>query len=164
VRTGRTKHVKREDTLILINHAAIVTVVTPARFALGAGDVACSLPTLTTGRTELTSQDLRPVCFAAAAFGLLAMAPLPARADFFDSARQTIQTDIPRVFQKDIPHFFQDDIPCAFGYRPTSGTRTECKSSSGSEDSRVPPPPPLNDAPPSNDTSATPTNSGERRP
>ena len=54
----------------------------------------------------------------------------PARAaDFFDDARKTIQTDIPRVFQKDIPHFFQDDIPCAFGHRPTSGNRTECKSS-----------------------------------
>ncbi len=54
---------------------------------------------------------------------LLTMASLastPAHADFFDDARRTFTTDI--------PHFFQDDIPCAFGGRPTSGTKTSCKS------------------------------------
>ena len=53
---------------------------------------------------------------------LLTLAPLaPARADFFDDARRTFETDI--------PHFFQDDIPCAFGGKPTSGTKASCKSS-----------------------------------
>jgi hypothetical protein len=49
-----------------------------------------------------------------------AIAPTPARADFFDDMRKTFKTDI--------PHFFQDDIPCAFGGKPTSGARTSCKS------------------------------------
>ena len=55
---------------------------------------------------------------------VLTLAPLastPARADFFDDARRTFETDI--------PHFFQDDIPCAFGGQPTSHTKTSCKSS-----------------------------------
>ena len=55
---------------------------------------------------------------------VLTLAPLastPARADFFDDARRTFETDI--------PHFFQDDIPCAFGGRPTSGTKASCNSS-----------------------------------
>lgn len=60
---------------------------------------------------------------------LAVLAPLPARADFFDGARRTFQTDIPHFFQSDVPHFFQDDIPCAFGGQPTSHTRTSCKSS-----------------------------------
>jgi hypothetical protein len=51
---------------------------------------------------------------------LASVAPTPARADFFDGARRTFQTDI--------PHFFQDDIPCAFGGQPTSHTKTSCKS------------------------------------
>jgi hypothetical protein len=52
---------------------------------------------------------------------MLTLMPLaPARADFFDDARRTFETDI--------PHFFQDDIPCAFGGKPTSGTKTSCKS------------------------------------
>ncbi len=51
---------------------------------------------------------------------LAALAPTPARADFFDQARRTFTTDI--------PHFFQDDIPCAFGGKPTSGTKASCKS------------------------------------
>ncbi len=52
---------------------------------------------------------------------VLTLAPLaPARADFFDDARRTFETDI--------PHFFQDDVPCAFGGKPTSGTKTSCKS------------------------------------
>ncbi|HTZ80934.1 MAG TPA: hypothetical protein VMC10_23690 [Stellaceae bacterium] len=50
----------------------------------------------------------------------LTLAPPSARADFFDDARRTFTTDI--------PHFFQDDIPCAFGGKPTSGTKTSCKS------------------------------------
>lgn len=50
---------------------------------------------------------------------VMSSAPSPARADFFDGARQTFQTDI--------PHFFQDDIPCAFGGQPTSHTKTACK-------------------------------------
>jgi hypothetical protein len=57
------------------------------------------------------------------------LAPTPARADFFDDARRTVQTDIPHFFQTDFPHFFQDDIPCAFGGQPTSHTKTSCKSS-----------------------------------
>jgi hypothetical protein len=81
----------------------------------------------------------------AAVLVLPAIAPNPARADFFDGARRTFQTDI--------PHFFQDDIPCAFGGRPTSGARTTCKSSqapekkgapAGADDhAGVPPPPRL---------------------
>lgn len=59
---------------------------------------------------------------------LLAMAPRPAEADFFDGARQTFQTDIPHFFKNDVPHFFQDDIPCAFGGHPTSGARKSCRS------------------------------------
>jgi hypothetical protein len=51
---------------------------------------------------------------------LASLMPAPARADFFDDARRTFQTDI--------PHFFQDDIPCAFGGQPTSHTKTSCKS------------------------------------
>jgi hypothetical protein len=53
---------------------------------------------------------------------VLTLVPLaPARADFFDDARRTLTIDI--------PHFFQDDIPCAFGGKPTSHTKTSCKSS-----------------------------------
>jgi hypothetical protein len=53
---------------------------------------------------------------------VLTLTPLaPARADFFDDTRRTFTTDI--------PHFFQDDIPCAFGGRPTSGTKASCNSS-----------------------------------
>ena len=54
----------------------------------------------------------------------------PARADFFDDARRT--------FTSDIPHFFQDDIPCAFGGRPTSHTRTSCKSGHSSKTTKAP--------------------------
>jgi hypothetical protein len=44
---------------------------------------------------------------------LASLAPASsARADFFDGARRTFQTD----------------IPCAFGGQPTSHTRTSCKS------------------------------------
>jgi hypothetical protein len=52
---------------------------------------------------------------------VLTLVPLvPARADFFDDARKTFKSDIPR--------FFQHDIPCAFGGKPTSHTETSCKS------------------------------------
>ena len=56
-----------------------------------------------------------------AVFALASLAPTPARADFFDGARQT--------FASDIPHFFQDDIPCFFGGQPTSHTKSSCNSS-----------------------------------
>jgi hypothetical protein len=60
---------------------------------------------------------------------LLTLLPLaPARADFFDDARKTFESDIPHFFQNDVPHFFQDDVPCAFGGKPTSGTKSACKS------------------------------------
>lgn len=52
--------------------------------------------------------------------GAVVLTAMPVRADFFDDARKTIQTDI--------PHFFQDDIPCAFGGQPTSHTKTACKA------------------------------------
>ena len=57
---------------------------------------------------------------AVAVLTLASLAARPAHADFFDDLRRTFQTDI--------PHFFQDDIPCAFGGKPTSHTRTSCKS------------------------------------
>ena len=64
---------------------------------------------------------------AGIAVAAMLAAAAPARADFFDDARRTVQTDIPNFFQRDVPHFFQDDIPCAFGGKPTSHTRTSCK-------------------------------------
>jgi hypothetical protein len=54
-----------------------------------------------------------------AVLALASLAPLSARADFFDDMRRT--------FTSDIPHFFQDDIPCAFGGQPTSGAKSSCK-------------------------------------
>ena len=61
---------------------------------------------------------------------ILTLSPLlcmsPAKADFFDDARQTVKKDIPHFFQNDVPHFFQDDIPCAFGGSPTSHTKKSC--------------------------------------
>lgn len=63
------------------------------------------------------------------ALALATLAPAPTRADGFDDMRRTFETDIPHFFQTDVPHFFQDDIPCAFGGKPTSGTKTSCKSS-----------------------------------
>ena len=70
----------------------------------------------------MTSNPYRLFHLAYPIAAVLALVPLaPARADFFDDARRTFTTDI--------PHFFQDDVPCAFGGRPTSGTRTSCKSS-----------------------------------
>src|SRR5512135_1240535 len=59
---------------------------------------------------------------------LAGLIPAAARADGFDDMRRTFQTDIPHFFQTDVPHFFQDDIPCAFGGKPTSGTKASCKS------------------------------------
>jgi hypothetical protein len=67
------------------------------------------------------TSNTRGLCYAAlsaAALTIAALAPTPARADFFDDVRRTFQTDI--------PHFFQDDIPCAFGGQPTSGAKRAC--------------------------------------
>jgi hypothetical protein len=51
-----------------------------------------------------------------------------------------------QTFTVGIPHFFQDDIPCAFGGRPTSGTKTSCHGSdqpaTQASDKYPPPPPP----------------------
>jgi hypothetical protein len=63
------------------------------------------------------------LAYPVAVLTLLSLATTAARADFFDDARRTFETDI--------PHFFQDDIPCAFGGQPTSHTKTSCKSSAG---------------------------------
>jgi hypothetical protein len=63
-----------------------------------------------------------------AVLAVLALAPKPAHADFFDDARKTFQTDIPHFFTQDVPHFFQDDIPCAVVGHPTSGERKSCDS------------------------------------
>src|SRR5580693_4864136 len=83
----------------------------------------------------MTSNAYRLFHLAYPIVAILTLAPLaPARADFFDGMRQTFTTDI--------PHFFQDDIPCAFGGRPTSGTRTSCHSSDQSAPVQYQPPPP----------------------
>ena len=69
---------------------------------------------------EYTVVQHRLTVFLACPIAMLAVtSTVPARADFFDDARKTFETDI--------PHFFQDDIPCAFGGNPTSGTKTSCK-------------------------------------
>jgi hypothetical protein len=74
---------------------------------------------------------IRIARFLACLIALLAAASaVPARADFFDDARRTFETDI--------PHFFQDDIPCAFGGNPTSGTKTSCKSDQSSKKATEP--------------------------
>jgi hypothetical protein len=74
------------------------------------------------GRNCMTSKAYR-LFHLAYPIAVLTLVPLaPARADFFDDARRTFETDI--------PHFFQDDIPCAFGGQPTSHTKTSCKSPS----------------------------------
>jgi hypothetical protein len=74
------------------------------------------------GEMALTSRAYRlfHLTYPIAVLTLASLAPAPARADFFDDARRTFQTDI--------PHFFQDDIPCALGGQPTSHTKTSCKS------------------------------------
>jgi hypothetical protein len=74
------------------------------------------------GEMALTIQTFRWVhlAYPIATLTLAFLAPAPARADFFNYARRTFQTDI--------PHFFQDDVPCAFGGQPTSHTKTSCKS------------------------------------
>ena len=51
-------------------------------------------------------------------FALAGLTPAATRADGFDDMRH--------FFTTDFPHFFQDDIPCAFGGKPTSGTKTSC--------------------------------------
>lgn len=86
------------------------------------------------------------------AVALSALTSSPARADFFDGARQTFQNDIPHFFTHDVPHFFQDDIPCAVVGHPTSGTKQSCseKPDTGKSDLSKQPPPKLdqNDNPP----------------
>src|ERR1700680_4003748 len=74
------------------------------------------------GEMALTSKAYRHfhLAYPVVVLALASLAPAPARADFFDDARRTFQTDI--------PHFFQDDIPCAFGGQPTSHTKSSCKS------------------------------------
>ena len=93
---------------------------------------------------RLTREDKPPshLVIFAAVLALLALAPRPAQADFFGGARRTFQADIPHFFTQDVPHFFQDDIPCAFGGRPTSGTKTSCKSQANNGRSKVPAEPP----------------------
>lgn len=75
--------------------------------------------------------------FHAACFGAVLasaiLSPTPVRADFFDDARRTFQTDI--------PHFFQDDVPCAFGGQPTSHARTACKPDRPASKPAAAPPP-----------------------
>ena len=100
--------------------------------------------------TSDTRRRVRPA-LPIAVVTLALLAPGSARADFFDDARRTFQTDI--------PHFFQDDVPCAFGGQPTSHTRTSCKSSGGpgkhTSDHPAAPPPKTNPNPP------TPPGSGQ---
>ncbi|HUN49451.1 MAG TPA: hypothetical protein VMU85_23155 [Stellaceae bacterium] len=88
------------------------------------------------------------VAFPLAALAAAALAPASARADFFDDARKTFTTDI--------PHFFQDDVPCAFGGKPTSGTKASCNQASqpvkpAPKVEPAPPPPPPPSPPPSTD-------------
>jgi hypothetical protein len=78
---------------------------------------------------------------------LLALAPRPAHADFFDDARRTFQTDIPHFFTQNVPHFFQDDIPCAFGGHPTSGARKSCNAPPDNAKSNEPEAPPAKPEP-----------------
>jgi hypothetical protein len=88
----------------------------------------------------------------AAAVCLVAVAPGPAHADFFDDMRRTFKSDIPQFFQRDVPHFFQDDIPCAFGGKPTSHTKSACKASPGAPARRPTGPPAEKTQPAPNDT------------
>lgn len=74
------------------------------------------------GEVPLTSYRFFRLACPVAALALASLGPAPARADFFDDARRTFETDI--------PHFFQDDVPCAFGGQPTSHTKTSCKDKS----------------------------------
>ena len=82
----------------------------------------------------------------------------PAKADFFDDARKTFQTDIPHFFTQDAPHFFQDDIPCAFGGHPTSGARKACATNGPSEGETTKPKEP----PPKNSTGKDPPGTGQQ--
>ena len=59
---------------------------------------------------------------------LLAL-PAPTRAGDFPD-------DVKRTFTTDIPHFCQDDIPCAFGGKPTIGTKRSCNAPSHSAAAR----------------------------
>lgn len=99
---------------------------------------------LAEGETSLSRKDKRrfrlPIFAAVPA--LLALAPQTAKADFFDGARRTFETDIPHFFTQDVPHFFQDDVPCAFGGQPTSGAKKSCTAQPGDGKSAGPTEPP----------------------
>lgn len=102
------------------------------------------------GETSLTRNSKPPFYFVmfAAIPALLTLTPQAARADFFDGARRTFQTDIPHFFTQDVPHFFQDDVPCAFGGQPTSGAKKSCRSQPGNAKSAAPiEPPPVKTEP-----------------
>jgi hypothetical protein len=89
-----------------------------------------SKPTSTSNPTARRRALLAPALLAASLLApTLFLGATPARADDFGaSVQHTFQTDIPHFFTNDVPHFFQDDIPCAFGGKPTSGTRSSCNS------------------------------------
>ncbi|GAN78520.1 hypothetical protein [Acidisphaera rubrifaciens] len=70
-------------------------------------------------RSRWIDRARRVACAAVLTLGFAGVA----HADFFDDMRSTFTTGI--------PHFFQDDIPCAFGGKPTSGTRRSCHGGSG---------------------------------
>jgi hypothetical protein len=74
----------------------------------------------------------RPSWLSVAAVLLMSawLVPIPARAGDFPD-------DVKRTFTTDIPHFFQDDIPCAFGGKPTSGTKSSCKDSGHASTARA---------------------------
>jgi hypothetical protein len=86
---------------------------------------------------SMTKTAFFALTFTAAAF--LMPGVTPARADFFDGARKTFETDI--------PHFFQDDIPCAFGGQPTSHTKSSCNAPSRPA-ARAPEPRPMTEPAP----------------
>ncbi len=98
------------------------------------------------GETALRpkASSLLHLAYPVAVLTLAFLAPTPARADFFDGARQT--------FTVDIPHFFQDDIPCFFGGQPTSGAKKSCRPA-------APPAKPAT-APPATTNESTPPSSG----
>ena len=110
----------------------------------------------------LTSKatSLLHLAYPVAVLTLASLAPTPARADFFDGARQT--------FTVDIPHFFQDDIPCFFGGQPTSGAKKSCrpaappaKPASGQSPGAAPPPNKTATPPTNNANGTAPSNSGQ---
>ena len=101
----------------------------------------------------LISKAVFRLSYSVAALALVSLIPALAHADGFDDMRKTFQTDIPHFFQTDVPHFFQDDIPCAFGGKPTSGTKASCNSS---PDHKAKPATPKSASPPDASTATTP--------